>query len=150
MIDLLTPRLDARHDSGGLVLTPQVTLPTPARCVGDWLVAAAAQRPDATFLAEEGPDGWIPLSYVDALARVEGLGAALLRLGARPDRPVVILSDNSVRAATGSIVGSATSHPMITVSKPITAPPPTQYIEGMPCGFLLAHASGRWTPRPIA
>src|SRR5262245_52701783 len=99
MLQLLPAELRAHSTPTGLVLESPVAPGEPARCIGDWLVRWARERPDATFLAERGPDGgWVRTSYGDALAAVEGIASALLERGAAPDRPVMILSDNTVAA----------------------------------------------------
>jgi feruloyl-CoA synthase len=82
--------------------------------VGDWLVRWARERPDVTFLAERDASGaWARTSYAKALAAVEGIASALLELGARPNRPVMILSDNGVDAA---LVALAAMHAGLPVS----------------------------------
>ena len=100
MLALLPPEVRVRHTATGVVLSSPVTPGEPARCIGDWLERWARERPQATFLAERGRDGaWDRLSYGDALAAVEGIASGLLDRGATPDRPVMILSDNSVASA---------------------------------------------------
>jgi len=101
-IDLLAGEVRSRRTPGGLVLeSPVPTEPgATARCVGDWLVRWARDRPDATFLAERDPTGgWARLTYGDALAAVEGVASSLLDRGGAADRPVMILSDNSIASA---------------------------------------------------
>jgi len=53
-----------------------------------------------TFLAERGENGeWQRLSYADTLARVRSVAQALLDRGLSQDRPVAILSGNSIEHA---------------------------------------------------
>src|SRR4051812_42220620 len=104
MIELLAAEVRSHPTPDGLVLESPVVLGsgpgTPARCVGDWLVRWARDRPDATFLAErDRSGGWTRLAYGDALAAVEGVASSLLDRGAAADRPVMILSDNSIASA---------------------------------------------------
>src|SRR4051812_619143 len=97
MIELLAARVRSHDTPGGRVLESPVVPAEPARCVGDWLTRWARERPDATFLAERDRDGeWARLTYRDALAAVEGIASSLLDRGGGPDRPVMILSDNSI------------------------------------------------------
>ena len=57
----------------------------------------AKLAPDRVFVARRGADGaWRTLSYAETLRRVRGLGQALLDRGLSPDRPVAILSENSI------------------------------------------------------
>lgn len=66
----------------------------------DWLIYWARRCPDSVFLAERDPSGeWDLVSYSNALAAVEGIASSLVELGATADRPVMILSDNSVDSA---------------------------------------------------
>jgi feruloyl-CoA synthase len=104
MIELLAAEVRSHRTPGGLVLESPVVLPSgpgaPARCIGDWLVRWARDRPDATFLAErDRRGGWNRLPYRDALAAVEGIASSLLDRGGAADRPVMILSDNSIASA---------------------------------------------------
>lgn len=127
MIELLPPQLRVSHQGGALVLEPTTELSPLERCVGDWLVRWARERPEATFLAERpavaapgspgapGAPGadWTRVTYAQALDRVERLASALLAHGADPTRPILILSDNSVAAA---LLALAAMHAGIPVS----------------------------------
>jgi feruloyl-CoA synthase len=100
MIDLLAAEVRSHRTPGGLVLESPIAPGEPVRCVGDWLVRWASERPDATFLAERDASGeWVRLAYRDALAAVEGVASSLLDRGGAADRPVMILSDNSIAGA---------------------------------------------------
>jgi feruloyl-CoA synthase len=117
MLSLLAPEVVVRETEDGVVLASPVVPGEPARCVGDWLVRWARERPEQAFLAERGPDGaWQRLSYRDALAAVEGLAGALLARGAKPARPVMILSDNSVAAAVVALAAMHAGVPASPVS----------------------------------
>jgi feruloyl-CoA synthase len=114
MLALLAPEVRIRSTATGVVLSSPVTPGAPARCIGDWLVRWAGERPSATFLAERGPAGaWVRLSYGDALAAVEGIASGLLERGATPARPVMILSDNSIASA---LVALGAMHAGVPVS----------------------------------
>lgn len=67
----------------------------PVRAVGEWLQRWAREAPSRIFLAEREGDGWATLDYDTAWVEVLRIGSALLELGARPDRPVALLSPNS-------------------------------------------------------
>ncbi|MGH6681046.1 MAG: feruloyl-CoA synthase, partial [Bradyrhizobium sp.] len=57
----------------------------------------AGLAPERVFLAERDPeDGWRFLTFADALAGARGLGQALLDRGLDAQRPLVILSGNSI------------------------------------------------------
>ncbi len=118
MLELLPPRLRIHATDGGGVVLESTASPGPAaRCVGDWLVRWARERPDQTFLAERDASGvWVRWSYAGALAAIERVEAGLLALGARPDRPLMIVSDNSVDAALIALAAMLGGVPVAPVS----------------------------------
>ncbi|MSQ54273.1 MAG: feruloyl-CoA synthase [Betaproteobacteria bacterium] len=85
-----------KRADGSMLLRSPLELGTPARCVGEWLVEWAANAPERVFLAERAGDSWRKINYRDALDAVQRIGQALIERGLGPDRPVAILSDNSV------------------------------------------------------
>jgi feruloyl-CoA synthase len=87
--------VEKRADGATILRSPQPLKPY-ARAVGDWLVHWYERAPDRTFIAERKGDGWRRVSYRDALSDARRIGQALLNLGLGPDRPVAVLSDNSV------------------------------------------------------
>ncbi|ALS61556.1 feruloyl-CoA synthase [Pandoraea norimbergensis] len=104
---LATPDIerDVRAD-GSFVIRSRATLGEFSRSPADWLVQWAGRTPDATFVAErwfggadEGRGLWRRVTYGEALTAARGIGQALLDLDVPRDRPVVILSDNSVNHA---------------------------------------------------
>lgn len=57
----------------------------------------AADTPDAVLAAEwQEPNGWRRLTYREACRSADALGEALLNLGLGPERPLVVLSNNSL------------------------------------------------------
>ena len=89
------------RDDGTQYLRSAVTLGDDyARCVGDWLEHWAQETPDAVFLAERGSDGeWQRLSYAEVRSKVVAIASWLLSHKLSAERPIVILSDNSVEHA---------------------------------------------------
>jgi feruloyl-CoA synthase len=60
----------------------------------------AADRPDAAWLAErDGSGGWWRVRYAEGARAVQAIGAALLQMGLSVERPLLILSGNSVAHA---------------------------------------------------
>ena len=88
-------RVEKRADGATILRSPQPLKPY-ARAVGDWLLHWYDRAPDRTFIAERKGEGWRRVSYRDALSDARRIGQALLNLGLNADRPVAILSDNSV------------------------------------------------------
>jgi feruloyl-CoA synthase len=61
------------------------------------LRAWAGAAPDHPLVAERAPDGgWRRCSYGEAAAAADAIGQALLERGLGPDRPLLVLSGNSV------------------------------------------------------
>jgi feruloyl-CoA synthase len=87
--------VEKRADGATILRSPQPLKPY-ARAVGDWLLHWYDHAPDRTVLAERKGDGWRRISYRDALSDARRIGQALLNLGLDADRPVAILSDNSM------------------------------------------------------
>src|SRR5262245_29370979 len=85
------PRAD-----GGFLLRSPTPLAPYARCVGDWLAQWARRAPQVTWLAERAAGGWRTVTYAQALEFARAIGAGLLARGLSAERPLVILSDNSV------------------------------------------------------
>lgn len=92
--------IEARSD-GTRILRSGIPLPDNyARCVGEWLEHWARSAPDSLFLAERDAGGqWIKLTYGEARRRVVAIATWLLGQNLSPERPVVILSDNSIEHA---------------------------------------------------
>ncbi len=86
-----------RREDGTILMWQTGELGDYAPLVADYLDHWAARAPDRTWLArrENGGD-WRRISYAEALAAARSLGAALLGLGLGPDRPLLILSENSL------------------------------------------------------
>jgi feruloyl-CoA synthase len=91
--------LEARPD-GTRLFRSALELPGFARCSGEWLERWAAETPDAVMIAERGADGaWVEVTYGQALARVYRIATWLLGQKLSPERPVLVLSDNSIEHA---------------------------------------------------
>jgi feruloyl-CoA synthase len=117
MLALLPAEVRAHRTAGGLVLASPVAPGAPVRAIGDWLVRWARDRPSATFLAErDARGGWARLAYGEALAAVEAIASHLIERGAAADRPVMILSDNSVASALVALAAMHTGAPVAPVS----------------------------------
>lgn len=86
-----------RRPDGAIVLSSPERLQSPARCVGEYLERWAREAADRPFLLERSGDGrWHGVSYGEARERVRRLAAGLLEHGLSAERPLVILSPNSV------------------------------------------------------
>jgi len=93
-----TPAVETIPRPGGaLLFRSREPLKGYGRCVGEQLVRWAREAPDRRFLVERDPSGaWAGVTYGEALERVLGIGAWLLERDLSPERPVMVLSENSV------------------------------------------------------
>ncbi len=82
---------------GGFILRSPMALEPYASNLCEYLILWAAKAPERCFLAERDPAGlWRKVSFGAALGSVRSIAQALLDRGMTPDRPVMILSDNSI------------------------------------------------------
>ena len=88
--------VEKRVDGSMLLRSPQKLAPY-ARCVTEWLVQWSDHAPERVFLAERGKnDSWRKLTYREAYGSVRRIAQALLERGLNAQKPVAILSDNSI------------------------------------------------------
>ena len=85
-----------KRPDGSIVLRSPQKLGAYSRCVTEWLVHWSDHQAERIFLAERSAHGWRTMSYRESYGAVRRIGQALLNLGLNQERPVAILSDNSV------------------------------------------------------
>ena len=113
------PKTVAEHRAdGSIVLRSPEPLRESARCIGDWLEQWARQAPDRIFLAErDGTDApWATMTYSGALRRVRAAASWILAQGLSAERPVVILSDNSIDHALLALAAQHVGVPAAAIS----------------------------------
>ncbi len=81
---------------GGMILRSPQPLGACARAVGDKLAGWASWMPHRVFLAEREGAGWRRVTYHEAHEAARAIGQSLLNRRLGPERPVMILSDNSI------------------------------------------------------
>ena len=98
-ISLAEPGVEVENlAGGGMVLrSPQLLEAYPAS-QSTWIEQWADRTPDTVFVADRtGKDGtWREITYGDFLNKVRAVGQALLNRGLTTERPVALISDNSV------------------------------------------------------
>src|SRR3954471_13466297 len=114
-----TPAILAdRRADGSIWLKSTTPLQPYARCVGDWLEPWARQTPEKIFLGErasvEVP--WTTLTYQDALRQVRSIAAWILAQGLTAQRPLVVLSDNSIDHALLALGAMHAGVPVAAIS----------------------------------
>jgi feruloyl-CoA synthase len=109
--------VERRADGTSLLRSP-VPLDKPDRCVGEWLENWALHRPQKVFLAERMCPSipWVKLTYAEASAKVKAIASAILKLRLSAERPLVILSENSVAHALLSLAAMHVGVPAAVVS----------------------------------
>jgi feruloyl-CoA synthase len=110
-------RLD-RRDDGTLLLQSNHKLTPYVPHVPAFLAKWAAEAPDRLWLAQRrGPDrDWLKLTYGAAEQQVDAVTQALIDRAFGPDRPVMILSSNSIEFALLSLAAMQARAPLAPVS----------------------------------
>ncbi len=108
--------LVTRRSDGAWLLEPKGTMhECPARLT-DRLVHWAQVAPDSTFIAQREQGEWRRLSYAETLASVRRIGAALLKRPLSVERPVAILSGNSIEHQLLALAAMYVGIPFVPVS----------------------------------
>jgi len=102
---------------GGCILRSPMALEPYADHVCAWLLDWARKEPDRTFLAER-PDGgdWRRVSYGETRDSVRSIAQTLLDRGVTVERPVMLLSDNSIANALMQLAAMFVGIPAVPVS----------------------------------
>ena len=108
--------VESTPDGGFLLRSPQPLKPYEKN-LGVMLRRWAHEAPDRTFLAERRDVGtWRTLKYGNAGNLVDAIAQALLDRGLGPDRPIMILSGNSINHALLMLGGFIAGVPVTPVS----------------------------------
>ena len=107
-----------KRADGSMILRSRVPLQAYPAHIPSLLRQWAVERPEHTWLAQRrGPQGeWLRVSYAQARKTVDALTQALLDLGAGPDKPVAILSGNSIEHALLTMAAMQAGAPAAPVS----------------------------------
>jgi feruloyl-CoA synthase len=106
-----------RRRDGTLLLRSPVGLDSYPRCIGERLRHWSETTPDRAFLLERDAGGsWRGVTYGEAFRRLQRLGFGLLQSGLSAERPLVILSDNSVDHGLLMLAAMHVGIPSVSVS----------------------------------
>ena len=108
--------VNADRRNGNVYLRSPQKLAPYARCITEWLVQWSDKAPTRNFLAERKGDGWRTFTYRETYGAVRRIAQALLDLGLNADRPVAILSDNSIDHALLSLGAMHVGIPVAPIS----------------------------------
>jgi feruloyl-CoA synthase len=113
------PAIVADRRADGIILVKSTAPLQPyARCVGDWLEHWARQAPERIFLGERATADapWTTVTYKDALRQVRSVAGWVLAQGLSAERPLVILSDNSIDHALLALGATHVGVPAAAIS----------------------------------
>ncbi|MEA2882285.1 MAG: feruloyl-CoA synthase [Bradyrhizobium sp.] len=85
-----------RRDDGTIYLRPKKPLGDYPRRITDRLHHWAQAAPDRIFMAERVGAGWREITYAQLLTSARRIASALLARDLSPEKPVMILSGNSI------------------------------------------------------
>ena len=96
--DFWTPDFDITHrDDGTVLMSNKAPLAAYLPTIADYLDKWADATPDAVWLGRRNAaDKWETITYVQARYKARLIGSYLLALGLGRERPLVILSENSL------------------------------------------------------
>ena len=107
----------ARREDGTILVSPRAALGDYPRSMTDSLVRWARERPDTVFLADRGPDGeWRRITYAQALAKARSLAQFLIDHGLSAERPLMVLSGNSMEHGLLALAAMMAGIPIAPVS----------------------------------
>lgn len=111
---------ESRPDGTVILRNPDLLDPFP-RSYTEKLAEWAQKAPDRSFLAQRTAAGdWQEVTYAQALTTVRSLAQALLDLGLSKDRPLAILSGNSIEHALVALAAMHVGIPCSPVSVPFS------------------------------
>ena len=106
-----------RRDDGTIYLRPKIPLGEYPKRLTDRLHHWARTEPNRIFMAERAEDRrWRQITYAQLLAQVRHIASALLARGLSAERPIVILSGNSIAHALLAIGALYAGIPFAPVS----------------------------------
>ena len=107
-----------RRPDGALLARSPHPLGSYPRAVTDWLDHWAGVAPDRVFLAEREGEAWRKLTYAEAREAARSVAQGLIDRGLSVERPVAILSGNSVDHALVGLGAMIAGVPYAPVSAP--------------------------------
>jgi feruloyl-CoA synthase len=106
-----------RRDDGSVVLRSRTPLTDFEPSITAVLRRRAAEHPDRPLAGQRGAeDHWVALSYGEAASKADVLAAALRDLGLGPDKPIMVLSGNSLSHLQVSLGAYAAGVPVMPIS----------------------------------
>jgi feruloyl-CoA synthase len=111
-------KMERRADGAILLRSPEPLRDYP-RCIGEHLEHWGRVAPTRPFLLERAPDGrWEGVTYGEALDQVRRIAAWLLNRNLSVERPVAMLSGNSVEHGLLALAAMHVGVPVLPISPP--------------------------------
>src|SRR5436309_4439407 len=116
-IRFLPARVNVERRPDGIIMlrSPEPLRPY-ARCLGEYLERWAAEKPDDVFLAEREGETWRTVTWSETRRLVYAIASFFLQQGVTADRPVTILSDNSIEHALISLAAMHIGVPIAPIA----------------------------------
>jgi feruloyl-CoA synthase len=112
-----TPSVEMVRSGDSIILRSRHVLGNYARCVGEYLEHWARKAADRPFVLERSPGGsWRGFTYSEMLDQVHRVGTWLVGQSFSVERPVAILSENSVEHALLTLACMHVGIPVAPVS----------------------------------
>jgi feruloyl-CoA synthase len=107
-----------RRADGSIILESNHKLKPYEKCVPAFLAKWAREAPERVWLAQRrGPQrAWFKVTYAEAERQIDAVTQALLDRGFGPDKPVMILSSNSIEFALLTMAAMQARAPVAPVS----------------------------------
>jgi feruloyl-CoA synthase len=106
-----------RRNDGSVLLWSRQVPPDGESSIAAVLARRAAEHPDHPLAAQrDGDDRWIALTYGDAQRAAQTLARAFVEMGLGPDRPLMILSGNSLDHLVITLGAYAAGVPVMPIS----------------------------------
>jgi len=106
-----------KRDDGNLILQNKVPLADYPANLGIWLHRNAQTLPEKYFIKQRnGEDRWDGLTYAETLAIVNRISNNLVAMGLEFDRPVAVLSENSINMALIQVAAMQVGLPVVPIS----------------------------------
>ena len=116
-LNYLEPKVVVENrEDGSVILSSPHPLAEVEVQLGNYLRHWAQSDPHRIFLAEREGDGWRKLSFAMARRQADSISQAVLDMGLGPQRPLMILSGNSVRQGVLTYAAMQVGIPVAPVS----------------------------------
>jgi feruloyl-CoA synthase len=105
-----------RREDGVVVLRSPEPLAPYARCLGEYLARWARERPNQLYLAQRDGEKWRSLTFAQAYQQTRAIASALLPFKLSAERPLAILSENSLEHALLALAAMEVGVPYAPIS----------------------------------